>query len=248
LDFRVASDTISSAFFVDGATGVSSFGQQVKCWLATAGQYTFSSTNSAGSLGMYLNNSNDQWSTAYNGGASTYNAVMSVGKDGTTSRSINAGGTINASGSDYAEYMVKANDFTATKGSILGIDATGKLTDVYSDAISFCVKTTDPSYVGGDTWSVSAGEKPAYDSPDYAAWESAFEAVRATVDRIAFSGQVPVNVIGATVGDYIIPVQDETGITGQAVSSPTFEQYMSAVGKVIAIEDDGRAKIIVKVA
>jgi hypothetical protein len=68
------------------------------------------------------------------------------------------------------------------------------------------------------------------------------------VDRMAFCGQVPVNVTGATVGDFIIPVQDGTGITGQAVSSPTLEQYMSAVGKVIAIEDDGRAKIIVKVA
>jgi hypothetical protein len=32
------------------------------------------------------------------------------------------------------------------------------------------------------------------------------------------------------------------------VSNPTFEQYQTAVGKVIAIESDGRAKIIVKVA
>ena len=31
------------------------------------------------------------------------------------------------------------------------------------------------------------------------------------------------------------------------VSSPTFEQYTSAVGKVIKVLSDGRAQIIVKV-
>jgi hypothetical protein len=41
---------------------------------------------------------------------------------------------------------------------------------------------------------------------------------------------------------------DNGAIKGEAVSNPTFEQYQTAVGKVIAIESDGRAKIIVKVA
>ena len=67
-------------------------------------------------------------------------------------------------------------------------------------------------------------------------------------DTIAFAGQVPVNVLGATAGQYIIPVNDNGAIKGEAISSPTFEQYQTAVGKVIAIEADGRAKIIVKVA
>ena len=68
------------------------------------------------------------------------------------------------------------------------------------------------------------------------------------VDRIAFSGQVPVNVLGATAGQYIVPVNNNGSIKGEAVSNPTFEQYQNAVGKVIAIEADGRARIIVKVA
>ena len=34
------------------------------------------------------------------------------------------------------------------------------------------------------------------------------EAARQTVDRIAFAGQVPVNVTGATPGQYIIPVNN----------------------------------------
>jgi hypothetical protein len=139
---------------------------------------------------------------------------------------------------------------TINKGDVCGIDVNGRLTNVWADAISFVVKSTDPSYVGGDTW-FNDEDRPNKDevtAEEYAAYEARLEAARATVDRIAFSGQVPVNVTGATVGDFIVPVQDVTGITGQAISSPTLEQYMSAVGKVIAIEDDGRAKIIVKVA
>jgi 3-deoxy-D-arabino-heptulosonate 7-phosphate (DAHP) synthase class II len=80
------------------------------------------------------------------------------------------------------------------------------------------------------------------------AFNAALEAARQLVDRIAFAGQVPVNVMGATAGQYIIPVNDNGAIKGEAVSNPTFEQYQTAVGKVIAIESDGRAKIIVKVA
>jgi hypothetical protein len=170
----------------------------------------------------------------------------------TTSRSINAGGTINASGADYAEYMTKNGEFTIAKGDVVGIDANGKLTNIYSEAISFVVKSTNPSYVGGDTW---GNEKTIGLEPDTNAsqqekedFAQKLEAARQLVDRIAFSGQVPVNILGATAGQYIIPVNDNGAIKGQAVSSPTFEQYQISVGKVIAIEEDGRAKIIVKVA
>jgi len=184
-------------------------------------------------------------------GPNGQNSCLRIGRNNTTSRSINASGTINASGADYAEYMVKADTAaTINKGDVCGIDVNGKLTNVWADAISFVVKSTDPSYVGGDTWfnDEDRPNKEEVTAEEYAAYEARLEAARATVDRIAFSGQVPVNVTGATVGDFIVPVQAGTGITGQAISSPTLEQYMSAVGKVIAIEDDGRAKIIVKVA
>jgi hypothetical protein len=202
-----------------------------------------------------------------------------------TSRSINAAGTINASGADYAEYMTKAGDFAIAKGDICGINANGLLTNVFADAVSFMVKSTSPSYVGGDTWGncddigqpperpsrgivIDQDGNPLVDEngealaepidqyearfaqfeSDYAAWDAKFQVKRAKVDRVAFAGQVPVNVIGATPGQYIVPVNDNGHIKGMAVSSPTFEQYQAAVGKVIAIEDDGRARIIVKVA
>jgi hypothetical protein len=207
-------------------------------------------------------------------GYSVANTTMFVKKDTGTNRSINAAGTINASGADYAEYMTKAGNFTVAKGDVVGIDAQGKLTNVFADAVSFMVKSTDPSYVGGDSWGseeaigLSMPEKPSqrqateeveaetdeafairqtqYED-DKTTFNAALEVARQRVDRIAFAGQVPVNVTGATAGQYIIPVNDNGAIKGEAVSNPTFEQYKNAVGKVIATEADGRAKIIVKV-
>jgi len=190
-------------------------------------------------------------------------ATVKVGSQSATSRSINATGTINASGADYAEYMTKNGDFTIAKGDVCGIDANGKLTNKFSEAISFVVKSTDPSYVGGDKWGTK--DQIGYDRPndladdatdeekakyagDMAAFETALEAARQSVDRIAFAGQVPVNVFGAVAGQYIVPVDDNGAIKGEAVSNPTFEQYQSSVGKVIAVEQNGLARIIVKVA
>jgi hypothetical protein len=168
-------------------------------------------------------------------GASGVANLITVNKDTGSLRSINAAGTINASGADYAEYMTKSGDFVIAKGDVAGIDANGKLTNVFADAVSFVVKSTDPSYVGNDKWGVDLEG-------------ATIEAARQLVDRIAFAGQVPVNVTGATAGDYIVPVINGTGIKGISVSNPTFEQYKLAVGKVIGIDADGRARIIVKVA
>jgi hypothetical protein len=208
-------------------------------------------------------------------GQNNSGTAMLVLKNTSTSRSISAAGTINASGADYAEYMTKAGNFTVAKGDVVGIDAQGNLTNLFDNAVSFMVKSTDPSYVGGDSWGseeaigLSMPKKPsqrqateeveaetdeefavrfAQYEDDQSAFDAALEAARQRVDRIAFAGQVPVNVMGATAGQYIIPVNDNGAIKGEAVSNPTFEQYQIAVGKVIAIESDGRAKIIVKVA
>jgi hypothetical protein len=175
-------------------------------------------------------------------------SILFLRKNTATSRSINAAGTINAAGLDYAEYMEKGSDFTIAKGDICGIDANGKLTNVFADAISFVVKSTNPSYVGGDNWASEAiiGERPT-DSTELQAWESRIEEARQKVDRIAFAGQVPVNVTGATSGQYIIPVNNNGAIKGEAVSNPTFEQYKTAIGKVISVTND-TPTIIVKIA
>jgi len=184
------------------------------------------------------------------GGYSTAKSAVWLGKNSSTNRSINAGGTINASGADYAEYMTKAIKDNITKGDIVGVNENGLLTNVFADAKSFVVKSTNPSYVGGDTWgSVDIMGKLEDDATDEEkeAYNNKLEEARAKVDRIAFSGQVPCNVYDANVGDYIIPIDDNGKIKGQAITNPTFEQYQLSVGKVWKIMEDGRAWIAVKI-
>lgn len=73
------------------------------------------------------------------------------------------------------------------------------------------------------------------------AWEADMEQVRAGVDRIAFSGQVPCIVDGDfAVGDYIIAAQDGDGIKAIAVPEAeiSFEQYRRRIGKVWAVTEE----------
>jgi hypothetical protein len=172
---------------------------------------------------------------AYGNGAA---CVMVMNANTVTGRAINAGGSINAGGTDYAEYMRKSDDCGAIpKGAVVGVDADGNLTDKWVDAVSFVLKSTDPSYVGGDRWGVGLeGDE--------------LEAARQKVDRIAYAGQVPVNVYDATPGQFIVPVQAGARISGIAVNedSLTLKQYIRAVGIVQNILPDGRANIRVKVA
>ena len=228
--------------------------------------------------------------------------ALNVSGRSTTGRSINTAGTINASGADYAEYMTKAAGCgTIAKGDVCGVDVDGRLTKTWADAGSFVIKSTDPSYVGGDVWGKSVGPRPeapgeepiaprapspspssedeadvaawraiveaypvqlaAYQSAHAAwtdakaaydialpAWEAALEAERQKVDRIAFSGQVPVNVTGDfAVGDYLIAAAAGAGIKAVAVPADTitFDQYRRRIGKVWAVRD-GRAWVDVQ--
>lgn len=94
---------------------------------------------------------------AYN----TAPAAAAFGRNSSNGRSICAGGTINGSGADYAEYMVKADGCgLIAKGDVCGVDRDGRLTKTWADAISFVVKSTDPSLVGGDTWSAQLPPRP----------------------------------------------------------------------------------------
>ncbi len=229
-------------------------------------------------------------------------AAVYLGHSSVTNRSINAGGTINASGADYAEYMTKADGCgTIAAGDVCGVDVDGKLTRYWAAAVSFVVKSTDPSLVGGDIWAahmdpkpdapgpepIAPGDGPVMPDSDEAeglatwhaeavahtaliiaypgehaawasdqakyeaalnAWETELETARQCVDRIAFCGQVPVNVTGEfAVGDYIVAVANGSGIKAVAVSEAdiTFDQYRRRIGKIWAVRD-GRAWIDVQ--
>ena len=200
-------------------------------------------------------------------------SALSLKANSVNGRSINSGGTNNAGGADMAEYMRKAEGCgIVAKGQIVGINSNGEITDQWASSLTFATKSTNPSFVGGDIWAAHLGERPVPpamppEDADEAAlaryaeertqyeqammtWEAEHEAARQCVDRIAFCGQVPVNVLGAAPGQYIVPVQDGDGIKGIAKDEAdmTLVEYMRAIGKVIAIEPDGRARIIVKIA
>ena len=238
--------------------------------------------------------------------------VMYIGKNSTTSSSIRALGTVNTPGNDYAEYIFKsALCGIVAKGQIIGITEDNTITDKWGDAVMFAIKSTAPSYVGGDSWATCVGPRPTPQAgpvpsppprrvdvieqralpgtnpPEYqevvtpgdtdaewaakqatfaaalaahdaavqldvkamAVFDAALEAERQKVDRIAIAGRVPVNVLDAQPGDYIVPAQDGAGIKGIAVRQAdlTHLQYLQAVGRVISIEPDGRAYVMVKV-
>jgi hypothetical protein len=215
---------------------------------------------------VYTNISSTNWafqilgSASINGigtGANSAATIMRMNRDSGSLRSLNAAGSLNALGADYAEYMYKATTDTILKGDICGVNNNGELTNIYLDAVSFVVKSTNPSYVGNDIWgsedivgniplSSDYENKEQYEL-DLIEYKNKLEIERAKVDRIAFSGQIPCNVLNAKVGDYIIPIELEGKISGQAVSNPTFEQYQLSVGKVWKIMEDGRAWIAVKI-
>lgn len=254
-----------------------------------------------------MNASGEPQIIVFNGGPSanswsTSGAVLFVSKNTNTQRSINAAGTINAGGADYAEYMTKAAGCgTIAKGDVCGVNVEGHLTKTWADAQSFVIKSTDPGLVLGDAWGQSVGPRPegpgaepaapiapptapvseeqadvtawqaiiaaypaqqaayqlahaawtvAKDAYDTALpeWEAALEAERQKVDRIAFAGQVPVNVSGDfEVGDYLIAAASGAGIKAVAVPADTitFDQYRRRVGKVWAVRD-GRAWVDVQ--
>lgn len=196
--------------------------------------------------------------SASGSGYSGTDSALYVASNTGTSRSINAAGTVNASGADYAEYE-NNNGLVISKGSVVGFKADGTLTLTYSEAVRFGVKSTNPSLVGGDTWgneeSIGAEPKrPGADEDELAHSEYAtalaefkkrLEVARQKVDRVAYSGKVPCNVFGAQAGGYIVAVDSNGSIAGEFVADPDFSQYKKAVGRVNKILDDGRCEIAV---
>lgn len=175
--------------------------------------------------------------------------IMFVGRNTTTGRSINAGGQINAAGLDYAEYMTKKDHKVVfEKGDIVGIDANGLLTDEYDEAVHYLIKSSDPSFVGGDRWSDMLTERGKVEKGKEKEWEDELESKRQLVDRISYSGQTPVNITDFNIGDYIIPEKKgkKIGMTAVSENAITFLQYKNAIGKVIKRLPDGRAWCIVK--
>lgn len=216
-----------------------------------------STSISSPSVIMYVDSRAD--SVSYN----SADAAMKLGSFTGTSRSLNASGTINMSGTDYAEYMTKCRTFTVEKGDIIGINNMGQITNKFTESVTFGVKSTKPCLVGGDEWWLNLPSKPVYYSHDIsnastysthvgqlAIWEANYEALRATVDRIAFCGQAPVNIntTGVSVGSYIIPTAGPSDtIVGTTISLLllNLSNYKKAIGRIIKILSSTSALCII---
>ncbi len=119
----------------------------------TSNDFILNLTGNAHFCAQFYSGDKDNWSRSPH--------VLGLSSNPTTNRSINAAGTINASGADYAEYMLKAAGCgIIAKGDVCGVDRDGRLTKTWADAVSFVIKSTDPSLVGGDTWDAEVGPKP----------------------------------------------------------------------------------------
>lgn len=151
-------------------------------------------------------------------------------------------------GSDYAEYMLKANPLSDfDPGSVVGVDSCGYLTTSFKDSVQYGIKTSSPCIVGGDEWSAALGSRESYPEGELQ-WDTDYACARSTVDRIAYCGRLPVEVYGSLPGDYIVPMDGGSdtiiGVTVKA-DTITFQQFKTAIGRVMSVAEDGRA--IVKV-
>jgi hypothetical protein len=201
----------------------------------------------------------------YTNSANGSNSILYISHANSTTRSINASGTINASGSDYAEYMIKKDTLVSfNKGDIVGVNNQGKLTDKFSESITFLIKSTNPSLVGGDNWASELTqpiepkntELDTYKTDldiyqeELSIYNKELEEKRKLVDRIAFVGQVPLNIKWTVeIGDYIVPVQgQEDNILASSINKNkiTFEEYLLAIGQIINIINESQVNVIVK--
>lgn len=175
----------------------------------------YASTNTPGANDILTGRQNNGTVHFYSGntngatsGESGTAAIFKFTKDSNTGRSINAAGTINASGADYAEYIEKENpnDFF-DKGEVCGVNAEGKLSKSYSRSHSFVVKSTDPAYVGGDKW----GPRGIPDKGEtWTEFDLMIEEERKKWDRIAFCGQVPcLHHNKANPGQWVVAMRNE---------------------------------------
>lgn len=86
-------------------------------------------------------------------GANAANACLKVATMQTTNRSVATGGTINASGADYAEYRPVKDGIVIKKGDLAGLNSDGELTNVFSEITGrVYIKSTAPNLVGNDSW------------------------------------------------------------------------------------------------
>lgn len=186
--------------------------------------------NNAADTGMVYSGPANLTVTA---GESAANAMLFLRKDNGTARSINAAGTINASGADYAEWeKLSAGIVRPALGDLVGFDESGAVTDDCAKAVSFGLISTDPSFVGGDK--LTAGLKG-----------DALKRREARLIMVAYSGKAPVNFKAGRAGEYIIARCEGKAIKALAMTRAQMSggDQDNLIGRVRSVLPDGRREV-----
>src|SRR5262249_6885453 len=134
---------VSDTLHVSGST---SFGGATLLQTNANTSNAFQVRDSSGNQLAVLSTSN------YAGGANAANATLVLAKDSGTNRSINAAGTINASGADYAEYFYQAIPGALQSGDVVCMNASGtvEICNSSSPGTLIGAVSTNAGYVGND--------------------------------------------------------------------------------------------------
>jgi hypothetical protein len=123
---------------------------QIRAINPTSGNVGIGTTSPGNQLDIWSGTSN---LLMVRNGASTAgwnagNSVLYVSQDSTTSRSINAAGSINVAGADYAEWFGTNGDVAA--GDVVAISTDGKAVKAAAGVIAIGVVSTRPGFIGND--------------------------------------------------------------------------------------------------
>ena len=146
--------------------------------------------------------------------------VINLNKNSSTGRSINAYGTINASGADYAEYFYQAVPGSLEKGEVVCLapeDQTVTACDATNNNLVGVV-STNPGYVGNDIYDVNYPDRTV---------------------AVGLVVQLPVKVASTSaairVGDYLVSSGDRgravKAISRGWVMGKALESWAPGVGK-----------------
>jgi len=195
-------NALSTVASINGGTGAALFQN------ATNSSTAFQIQNGTGAAALIVSTNN------VTTGANAANAILDLAKDSGTSRSINAAGTINASGTDYAEYIPWSGP-QPDQGTVVS----------YQGSDYIVSAPTQAGFIGG-------GNLDSNDSLLVAFTGQVAVKVTGTVnvgDLLVDNGDGTAKAVGpaqATVADFLAKI----GIAQEAGSDPGIKLIQASIG------------------
>jgi len=159
------------------------------------------------SPGIIFANKAESLSTAWNAA----NSLSYFGKYSTSGRSINAAGSINSNGGDYAEYFYQQTPGVLQKGDLVTLSSSGKAEDGVAGNQIIGVVSTQAGFVGNDLFDVNNPNNTAL---------------------VGLMGQIPTNVStengAVAIGDALTVSADKPGVAVKQTGSGNIVGYALA--------------------